>query len=239
MSGPEITPSGPQGAPSQPHDLASTPPAWTPPPPQGTFGFTGTYPIGVSFDRDQMLSRAWGIPFLGILVRSLLAIPHWIVLAFFGMLVGLLQFVTWIPVLFGGRYPRWGYDLVGGYARWMVRVVAYVLLLAAPYPPFSTTAPYPVDVTFDRDQVLSRAWGIPFFGILGRSILAIPHWIILYVLGIVVGLLNFITWVPVLMGGRYPQWGYDLVGGYYRYSVRVTCWVVLMAGPYPPFRLQS
>jgi hypothetical protein len=216
------------------------PPAgWGPSPDAGFFGSASGYPIDVTFDREQVLNQLWGIPLIGVAVRSILAIPHWIVLAFYGVVVGLLQLVTWIPVLLGGRYPEWGYDLVGGYARWLVRVAAYVLLLASPYPPFSTNAPYPVDVTFDRGQQLNRLWGIPFLGIWVRGILAIPHWIVLWLLGIVVGFLNFITWIPVLMNGRYPQWGYDLVGGYYRYYARVVCWVILMAGPYPPIRLGS
>ena len=41
------------------------------------------------------------------------------------------------------------------------------------------------------------------------------------------------------MNGRYPQIGYDLVGGFFRWYTRVIGWIFLMAGPYPPFRLDD
>jgi hypothetical protein len=52
------------------------------------------------------------------------------------MLVGLAMLILWIPVLFAGRYPRWGYALVGGWLRWQLRVNAFFLGLTDEYPPF-------------------------------------------------------------------------------------------------------
>jgi hypothetical protein len=40
-------------------------------------------------------------------------------------------------VLFGGKYPVWGYSLVGGYLRWSVRVQAFFYGLTDAYPPFT------------------------------------------------------------------------------------------------------
>jgi hypothetical protein len=44
--------------------------------------------------------------------------------------------------------------------------------------------------------------GIPFIGVLVRWIALIPHFLVLIVLGIVVGILVLFTWVPVLLNGR-------------------------------------
>ena len=197
------------------------------------------YPISVRIDRDQRVNRLWGVPFLGIFVRWLVLIPHFVVLAMFGWAVVLLMLITWIPVLMTGRFPGWGYDLVGGYYRWWIRVTAYLLMMVGPYPPFSTKPGYPVDVDFDRSTQLNHLWGIPLFGVLVRAFLVLPHAVVLWVIGIAVSLIVFFSWIPILLFGRYPQLGYDVVGGYLRWSTRASCWVLMMAGPYPPFRLSD
>ena len=195
-----------------------------------------TYPINVRFDRTQRINRFWGIPLLGWFVRWLVLIPHYIVLWIYGLLVVIAMLITWIPVLLLGKFPGWGYSLVGGYYRWMARVTAYMLLMVGPYPPFSTGPGYPVEVDFDRSTRLNRLWGIPLLGIAVRAILLIPHLIALWILSIIAWLISLFAWIPVLLFGRYPGIGYDLVGGYLRWSTRVSCWLLLMAGPYPPFR---
>lgn len=197
------------------------------------------YPINVRFDRDQRVSRLWGIPFLGWFGRWFILIPHYLILAVYGFVVGVAMFVTWIPVLLTGRFPGWGYDLVGGYYRWLARVVAYQLLMVGPYPPFSTRPGYPVEVDVDRTQGLNNLWGLPLAGIAIRAILVVPHAIAVWFVGIAAGFVILFSWIPVLLFGRFPALGYELVGGYLRWTTRVSCWVLLMARPYPPFRLSE
>ena len=215
-------------------EAPSPPSAWAPPPPARP-----RYPIDVRFDRDQHIGRFWAIPIIGWFFRWLVLIPHFILLGLFSIVVFIALLVVWIPVLLTGRFPGWGYSIIGGFYRWYIRVAAYLLLLVGPYPPFSATAPYPVEVDFDPDTRLNNLWGIPLVGIYVRALLAIPHLIVLWLLGIVVYLFVFVAWIPVLVNGRYPQLGYDIVGGFFRWYTRVIGWVFLMAGPYPPFRLDD
>ncbi|HEX8940917.1 MAG TPA: DUF4389 domain-containing protein [Candidatus Limnocylindrales bacterium] len=196
-----------------------------------------TYPTNLRFDRDQPVSRLWGIPILGIAVRALLLLPHYFVLWLYSMLVGLTLLIVWVPVLATGRYPEWGYRIVGGYYRWSLRVTAYQLMMVAPYPPFSSLPGYPVEVDFDRSLTIDRLWGIPLLGMLARVFLAIPHAIVLWAVGMLVGFVGFWLWVPILLFGRFPQLGYELIGGYMRWQFRVTAWLLLIPAPYPPFRL--
>ncbi len=72
------------------------------------------------------------------LVKWLLAIPHYIVLAFLGIAAVVAVGAAWFAVLFTGRYPRGIFDFVEGVLRWGLRVDAYAFLLVTDrYPPFS------------------------------------------------------------------------------------------------------
>ena len=216
-------------APPAPSTAGGPPPAPRPP----------IYPMVTTFDQTVTMSRLWGFPLLGVLVRSVLLIPHYVVLLFFALVVGLLQLVTWIPVLVNGRYPGWGYSIVGGYIRWITRVQAYVVLAAAAYPPLSTGGRHDVDVQWDEAQQVPRWAGIPLIGIWIRSILLIPHFIILWFLALAVAVLSLITWAPVLVNGQYADWAYRYVGGFIRWQNRLTCYLMLLTGPYPPFSLDD
>ena len=98
---------------------------------------------------------------------------------------------------------------------------------------------YPVRVTFDRNQEINRLWGIPFFGMFARWLLLIPHFLVLWVLGVASGLSILVTWIPILVNGRFPSWAVDLYETTYRWGVRVAAYAVLMTGFYPPFSLSA
>jgi hypothetical protein len=71
------------------------------------------------------------------LVKWLLAIPHYIVLAFLSVGAVFAVIVAWFVILVTGRYPRGLFDLVVGVGRWWLRVSAYAFLLVTDrYPPF-------------------------------------------------------------------------------------------------------
>jgi hypothetical protein len=77
------------------------------------------------------------------LVKWLLAIPHYIILALLWAGATLCVVVAWFAILFTGRYPRGLFDFVTGVFRWTLRVWAYAFLLTTDhYPPFSL-APRP------------------------------------------------------------------------------------------------
>ena len=72
------------------------------------------------------------------LVKWLLAIPHYIVLAFLWLGGLFAVIVAWFAILFTGRYPRGIFDYVEGVIRWQNRVVGYAFILVTDaYPPFS------------------------------------------------------------------------------------------------------
>lgn len=75
------------------------------------------------------------------LVKWILAIPHYVVLAFLGIAALACVILAWFAILFTGRYPRGLFDFVVGFFRWALRVFAYALLLVTDrYPPFRLSA---------------------------------------------------------------------------------------------------
>ena len=128
-----------------------------------TFGALGTdryppfslasdaaYPADLSIDYPQRLSRG-----LVLVKWWLLAIPHYLVVAFFagglgtigwseenwqyalgGGLIGLLVLIAAIVLAVTGGYPVPVFDFVMGMNRWCYRVLAYAGLMRDEYPPF-------------------------------------------------------------------------------------------------------
>ena len=98
------------------------------------------YPANLEVEYPESLSRGL------IFVKTwLLAIPHYIVMAFLsggagprsggGLNLVLVIFAA-VVLLFRGRYPRDIFNLVIGFNRWSFRVLAYVALMRDEYPPF-------------------------------------------------------------------------------------------------------
>ncbi len=72
------------------------------------------------------------------LVKWLLAIPHFIMLAFLFVASFFVVLYAWVMILATGRYPRGAFDFLVGVGRWNARVVGYALLCVTDrYPPFS------------------------------------------------------------------------------------------------------
>lgn len=71
------------------------------------------------------------------LVKWLLAIPHYLVLAVLYLGAAFAVIAARFAILFTGRYPRALFDFVQGVIRWHNRVIGYAFILVTDqYPPF-------------------------------------------------------------------------------------------------------
>ncbi len=63
----------------------------------------------------------------------------------------------------------------------------------------------------------------------------IPHLVVVGLWGFAAGAVSIVLWLALLVDGKAPRTLQSFVVSYLRYSVQVSAYVYLAAGPYPPF----
>jgi Domain of unknown function (DUF4389) len=145
-----------------------------------------------------------------------------------------LFLATLLMIVFRKRYPRWWFDFALELARFGARVGAYFALLTDQYP--SSVQEQSVHLQIDYPDVerdLNR-W-LP----LVKLLLAIPHFLVLFVLFVAAFFAVVIAWFAILLTGRYPRGLFDFVVGVGRWGLRVQAYATLLVTDrYPPFSLR-
>ncbi|MXZ63206.1 MAG: DUF4389 domain-containing protein [Chloroflexi bacterium] len=167
-----------------------------------------------------------------ILVRWLLALPHYLVLTFLGFIAGVVWFVSFFTILFARTYPDSLYRFMVGAHRWSLNVNAYVMFLDR-YPPFSMDAGEYEAVTFEVERPDFNRWLV-----LVKWLLVIPHLVVLTVLGIIAAVAFLVLALGVLVTGRYPRGLFDFLIGFGRWEARVNAYMLFLVDRYPPFSLR-
>jgi hypothetical protein len=88
---------------------------------------------------------------------------------------------------------------------------------------------YPISFEVDYEERRSR------LTTLLRVILAIPHFILLYLWAIIGFFAVVVAWFALLITGSYPAGLYGFVSGLMRYATRVNAYLYLLTDAYPPF----
>ena len=204
-----------------------------------------SYPIAFSVDYpDRQLNRLTTffriftlIPIL--IVSSLLVggsysasgsdVGYWA-----GAGIGLLTAPTLLMILFRQKYPRWWYDWNLEILRFGNRIGIYASLMDDRYPSTDEQQSVHLDLPYpDPEADLGR--GMP----LVKWLLAIPHYVVLFVLYIGAFFAIVFAWFAILFTGRYPRGLFDFVEGVYRWHNRVIGYAfALVTDRYPPFRLR-
>src|SRR5438445_9763956 len=134
-------------------------------------------------------------------------------------------------ILFRRKYPRWWFDWNLELLRFTNRVSVYFSLMDDQYPSTDEQQSVHLDAEYAPEQL--NRW-LP----LVKWLLAIPHYIVLFFLGIGAFFAVIIAWFAILFTGKYPRGLFDFVVGVLRWSNRVTGYAfVLVTDEYPPFTL--
>jgi hypothetical protein len=146
--------------------------------------------------------------------------------------VGLLFLPIVLMLLFRQKYPRWWFDWNINLFRFSNRVTAYLALLDDHYP--STDEEQSVHLNLDYPDARQLNRWLP----LVKWFLAIPHYIVLFFLGIGAVVAVIVAWFAIIFTGRYPENLFRFVVGVIRWSNRVTAYAfLLVTDKYPPFQL--
>jgi len=146
--------------------------------------------------------------------------------------VGLLFLPIVLMLLFRQKYPRWWFDWNLNLLRFSNRVTAYLALLDDRYP--STDEEQGVHLNLDYPDARQLNRWLP----LVKWFLAIPHYIVLFFLGIGALVAVIVAWFAIVFTGRYPENLFRFVVGVIRWSNRVTAYAfLLVTDEYPPFQL--
>ena len=206
------------------------------------------YPVMLSVERPDGPRKR-----LTVLVRPILAIPILII----GSLVGAVSpfsqadegwdwvraeaalfaaslfIATVLMILFRRKYPRWWFDWNLEVSRFTARISSYVLLLRDEYPSTDERQAVTVDIAYpDAQNDLHPV--LPLI----KWFLAIPHYVVLSVLGIAGAIATLIGWFAILIAGRLPEWIFRFLEDLMRWGLRVAAYAFLLTTDrYPPFRL--
>jgi hypothetical protein len=146
---------------------------------------------------------------------------------------GLLFAGPLLMIVFRQKYPRWWFDWNLELTRFSSRVALYAALLDDRYPSTDERQSLLLDIPYPDARTDLNRW-LP----LVKWFLAIPHYIVLLLLGIAALVCVVIAWFAILFTGRYPRGLFDFVVGVGRWSARVTAYAFLLTTDrYPPFSL--
>jgi hypothetical protein len=208
----------------------------SPPPPSMP---ASGYPVTLEVQRAEKQSRLTNFPlFIGLFIRAVLLIPHFVILYFLQIVASVLFFLATFAILFSGRYPRGMFDFYVGYYRWNMNATTYLLHLHDAYPPFSMSQQaYPLTFAVDYPERLSRWLNFPVIGLFVKAVLVIPHFVVLAFLYLAVLVVLFIATFAILLTGSFPAGMHRFVTGVVRWGTRVQAYEVALTDRYPPFSL--
>jgi Domain of unknown function (DUF4389) len=168
---------------------------------------------------------------LTVFLRLILAIPHIIWWALWGIVAALASIANWFATLFRAESPEGLHNFLATYLRYQTHVYAYILLIADPFPGFGGQPGYPIDLEVDPPERQNR-WTVAF-----RLILAIPAFIVSGILGYLSRALAIFSWFVALILGRVPEGLRNFAAFALRYEQQTGAYAYLLTPRYPSFNV--
>lgn len=161
-----------------------------------------------------------------------MVIPHAIVLMIYGIGAFFAVIGAWFSIVFTGKYPEGLYKFNEGYARYSSRVYAYASLATDGFPPFSGDPNQEYNSYFSVGPPLETySRSKAFF----RAILAIPFYIVAYVLTLIYQVVSLVAWFVIVITGKQPKGLQDALLFGLSYEQRLKAYYLLMTEDWPVY----
>jgi hypothetical protein len=165
---------------------------------------------------------------LTVFFRLLLAVPHLVWLALWGIAALLAAVANWVATLVVGVSPQPLHRFLAAYVRYQLHVGAYVYLVGNPFPGFTgDEKSYPIELRVAGRERQNR-WTVLF-----RLVLAVPALLIAAVYGSLLFVVALLGWFAGLFTGRMPLGLRNAGTLALRYSAQTYGYLYMVTGTYP------
>ena len=186
-------------------------------------------------DHIQSPNRLWALPLVGGMVKFVIVLPVALWLIIIGYAAIVFTVINAFYVLSTGRYWERAYALALGYLRLATKANCFVLGLTDTYPGFSLDSGAGIRLEIALPERPSRFFALPLVGWAVRTALLVPVFLFLFVIGMLVMLVYWLAWIPVLLVGEYPAIIFDGMVYAQRLQLRASVYAFGLSDRYPLF----
>jgi hypothetical protein len=181
-----------------------------------------------------------GLATAGILIiKSLLILPHMIVTGLLLPLSFILAYFGYWAVAFSGEMPQAVHRWLETSLGWFARMWAWIAGVVDIYPPFETDPDFPASFPVSRPDKPARGWAVAGLLFVPKVIMAIPHIIVLFFLGVAALIAMWVGYLIAAFTGSLPTGLQDFMAGVLQWDLRVAAWFTGLSDEYPPFSLDA
>ena len=162
-----------------------------------------------------------------MLLRSVLLVPHYVVLAVWIVPAIGAVVIAWLALLVEGRLPNFLHRFLAAFLRYQTQVFGWYYLLSGRYPDPLHTVEHPLRIELPERPRQSRL--VTLF----RAVLSLPALVLASVFNVVLSTVAIPAWFVALALGRTTAGLQELGLFCLRYQLEAQAYVMLLLAAYP------
>ncbi|HNX60812.1 MAG TPA: DUF4389 domain-containing protein, partial [Spirochaetota bacterium] len=195
--------------------------------------------INFSIDYSFHYSRIRALLRL-LIVYHITFIPYYVIGFIYSLISGVVGALNQLLILFSGKRERDFSLMQEQTLRYLSSLYASLLNVIEEKPPFGGKSDIDHQLQFRivYPPRYSRILAFMRLSIVGITILALPHLILLLVMTIGMSLISIISLVFTIFTGRWPSLLFDFMVRYLRYWTTINAYICGLIDTYPSFRFE-